>query len=142
MLTEWAAPTGHRFTSPVLHQGAHGLLYAWFKKPGTVVTEAEIVLARGTAPSFSQYEDSILSSDILGRSDGNRLLPTGLSSDGLTLFYWDEEAEELSAIWRTNSVAFFYTSETLGDFAGGTPNQACDRLYFSGSGELRVATAD
>jgi hypothetical protein len=63
--------------------------------------------------------------------------PTGVSSDDLTLFYWDDPTSSEKAAWRSPaSASSFGHVETLGSgFRGAAPNQACDTLYYSASGD-------
>lgn len=59
--------------------------------------------------------------------------PTGVSSDGLTLFYFDTARRKPRAAFRASVDADFSWFEDLSGYAGGQPNAACDRLYFSPS---------
>lgn len=57
--------------------------------------------------------------------------PTGLSADGLTLFYWDETVAAERATFRSAPTAAFAGSIDLGDSADAVPNAACSSLFFS-----------
>jgi hypothetical protein len=57
--------------------------------------------------------------------------PTGLSSDALTLFYWDEVLGGERATFRKAVDAVFAGSIDLGDAVDGVPNEACNTVYFT-----------
>jgi hypothetical protein len=66
--------------------------------------------------------------------------PTGLSSDGRTVFYWDTLAPGAGrAAWRMTPLVEFQSSEVLGsDWHAIVTNASCTRLYFIQQGEFRV----
>ncbi len=66
--------------------------------------------------------------------DGLGVRPTGISSDGLTLFYWDAWRSTARAAYRQTTSDPFDWFETLGGVFAVQPNTACDRLYFAGMG--------
>jgi hypothetical protein len=71
-------------------------------------------------------------------SGAKRRVPTGLSSDSLTLFYRDDVKGDFRATWRVNPTVFFDYSEVLALGAGtraAAPNAACKRIYFSAQGQ-------
>jgi len=62
--------------------------------------------------------------------------PTGVSSDGLTLFYFDNPRTMLRAATRPAlDFPFLEFADLPGRYAG-QPNTACDKLYYSGAGEF------
>ena len=68
-------------------------------------------------------------------SDRFKTLPTGWSSDGLTLFYWDNATAVERAAWRERGTTTFLSTSTLGttqEYA--TPSADCTQLYFSAPG--------
>jgi len=75
----------------------------------------------------------------------SRRVATGLSSDGLTLFYRDEVENEFRSAWRRRLTDDFDAFQALGDLARAAPNGACDKLYASAQGDggldLFVSTA-
>jgi len=77
---------------------------------------------------------------ILDGSDGKRRLPTGVSSDGRTLFYFNEESGEEEARWRASSSADspLYDMLSLGARRGAVPNSHCNRLYSTVNGDVVV----
>jgi hypothetical protein len=58
-------------------------------------------------------------------------LPTAVSSDGLTLFYFDSVRGTSRAAWRATESGPFVWFRDLGEIARAQPNLACDRLYYS-----------
>jgi hypothetical protein len=74
---------------------------------------------------------------VLDASDAKRRIPTGVSSDLLTLFYRDEVNGDFRAAWRVNPQVEFDYSEVLmlGDgVQAAAPNEHCSRIYFSAHG--------
>ena len=57
--------------------------------------------------------------------------PTGISSDGRTLFFYDSWRVEARAAWRAASSGPFTWFRDLGALSMPQPNGACDRLYYS-----------
>jgi hypothetical protein len=70
-----------------------------------------------------------------------RRRPTGVSSDQLTLFYWDELSGSARAAFRSSLDDPFDTAIDLGERVGAQPNTACTLLYYSDpdDGDLWVA---
>jgi hypothetical protein len=69
--------------------------------------------------------------------------PTGVSADGLTLFYQDEPRGQQMAAFRPGAAEPFSEFVALEGYAAARPNAACDRLYFSGvaDGQLQLLVA-
>lgn len=57
--------------------------------------------------------------------------PTGVSSDGQTLFFYDSWRGKARAGWRTADSGPFTWFKDLGDLFVPQPNAACDHLYYS-----------
>lgn len=57
--------------------------------------------------------------------------PTGMSSDGKTLFFHDSWRGRARAAWRDTDTAAFTWFRDTGDWLVAQPNAACDRLYHS-----------
>lgn len=79
--------------------------------------------------------------NLLNASGAKRRIPTGLSSDRLTLFYKDEVNGDFRAAWRVNPSVQFLHAEAL-DLGTGTvaaaPNSDCTKLYFSAEGAAGI----
>lgn len=74
-----------------------------------------------------------------GLFDGTTLarpLPTGLSADSRTLFYFDEASAKEFARFRDRPDAPLTTILDLGEHAGAIPNGACDTLYYFSNGDV------
>jgi hypothetical protein len=57
--------------------------------------------------------------------------PSGISADGLTLFFFDGARGRARAAFRASVAADFSWYEELPNMAWPQPNAACDRMYFS-----------
>lgn len=136
-------PTNEVAVEPLLAADDTDLIYS-FVSPSNV----------GSRPTLYESErvgawgfGHALGSEALLWADGDaRRVATGLSSDRLTLFYFDEIEEEMRAAWRPSAWAEFDTFESLGAMQSAAPNAACTELYYSAPGdgglELFVATAE
>lgn len=74
---------------------------------------------------------------VLYASDTMRRIPTGVSSDLLTLFYRDEVKGDFRVAWRVNPQVEFDYSEVLALGEGvraAAPNLHCSRIYLSAQG--------
>lgn len=69
---------------------------------------------------------------------GKRRRPTGTSSDGLTLFFFDETTNVERAAWRDAPNAPFNLFKDIGAFAEAVPSMRCDTLYYQGEDSLGV----
>ncbi|HKQ67778.1 MAG TPA: hypothetical protein VJT73_00490 [Polyangiaceae bacterium] len=70
----------------------------------------------------------------LEASCGRHRRPTGLSSDGLTLFYWDEVSGTERATFRAGPDAVFAGAVDLGAAADAVPNPGCSAMVFTPPG--------
>lgn len=67
--------------------------------------------------------------------------PTGISSDNLALFYWDDVSGTQRVGFRADVVSTFTSPVDLGNRAGATPDTACDAITFLPSGAGAVQRA-
>jgi hypothetical protein len=58
--------------------------------------------------------------------------PTGMSTDGRTLFFFDERTNLERAAWRESPAAPFSVFQDVGPFPEAAPNLRCDSLYYQG----------
>lgn len=58
-------------------------------------------------------------------------MPTGVSADGLTLFYYDPIYGTANAAWRASAEGDFVLFQSLGERAPAQPNTTCTRLYYT-----------
>jgi hypothetical protein len=81
-----------------------------------------------------------LTSELLDGDSTTRRLPTGVSADARTLFYFNEGSMLEEARFRdTPSIQSpLYDMVSLGARHGATPNTACNRLYSSSTGDVVV----
>jgi len=77
---------------------------------------------------------------VLDGAASARRLPTGLSADQRTLFYFNEETMQEEGRWRAANAASspLYDVVSLGLRRGAAPNSACDRLYSGTNGDVVV----
>jgi hypothetical protein len=59
--------------------------------------------------------------------------PTGASSDGRTLFFYDGAGSVERAAWRPSRTEPFDTFLDVGAFTDAAPNPRCDTLYYGGT---------
>lgn len=79
--------------------------------------------------------------NLLNASGAKRRIPTGLSSDLLTLFYKDEVNGDFRAAWRVNPSVQFLHAEVLALGVGtvaAAPNADCTKIYFSATGAAGI----
>lgn len=84
----------------------------------------------------SQY----LSATLFSSGSTGYKLPTGISSDELTLYFFDAAAQTEKAASRDVPGIPFDSASTLGAFPDGKPNSTCTRLYFTASGDVAYAS--
>jgi hypothetical protein len=126
---ETDAGSGARVGDPVLTDDGRTLFFSLYN------TSIDDTLAVSQFNGMSFAPPLVLIDPMFRAQGGKRRRPTGLSSDGKTLFYWDEVLGAAQATWRKTAKP--------GDFAFGPPlslgarqgAQAgggdCGRLYFS-----------
>ena len=129
--------TGRVYASPSISAGDDQLFFS----SSFLDTDSTIVVSSrtGTAPWSAPRT---LSAGVFDGSGGKRLLPTGVSADGRTLFYFNEQSAKEEARWRaTNSVSSaLYDMLSLGGRRGAIPNARCNRLYSDSNGDVVVET--
>jgi len=82
-----------------------------------------------SATSWAMPES--ISQNLFDGTTGTRALPSGLSSDSRTLFYFDEGSGKQVARFRDRPDAPLYTAVDLGDRIGAVPVAKCNRIYYS-----------
>jgi hypothetical protein len=133
---------GAVFHEPVL--GADGVsLYALFGPSGGPFALLE---SRWSPSTHAWMAPSVLSAAGLASVDAtHRRRPTGASSDGLTLFFFDETANVERAAWRSSLASPFVQFVDIG-VPEAAPNKQCDTLYFQvtdeDAGAPAIFTAD
>jgi len=127
--------TGRVYASPTLSAAGDQLFYnsAFLDADSTIVVSTRTGTGTWSAPRT-------LSGGVFDGDPGERRLPTGVSQDGRTLFYFNEETAKQEARWRaSNSVdSPLYDMLSLGARRGATPNFACNRLYSESNSDVVV----
>jgi hypothetical protein len=117
------------FSQPVLGDDANTLYFMWTQS--------------GQAPALytSSWDKQMLAwsppvqlpnTELASTDATHRRRPTGGSSDGRTLFFYDEVAGKERAAWRNSITSPFAQFVDIGALPEAAPNGACDTLYFQG----------
>jgi hypothetical protein len=127
-----AVQTLEHFAAPVLAPDGKSFVFSGFT-PGqfgnSVVYESLWVKTEWDMPRN-------ISQSLFDGSGDKRPLPTGLSSDSRTLFYFDEAQSKELARFRDRPDAPLYDTIDLGALNGAVPNLGCNRLYYSNAGDI------
>jgi WD40-like Beta Propeller Repeat len=126
-----AIQTLEHYAAPVLAPDGKSFVFSGFSPDAGTSLVYESLLS-GAAWAMPKN----LSVDLFDGSGGKRPLPSGLSSDSRTLFYFDEATSKEVARYRDRPDAPLYYHVDLGDLAGAVPNEKCDRVYYSTAGNL------
>lgn len=124
--------SGNIFSSPVLSADDEQLFMSSLGPSGGTT----VVVATRAKPGDVWSSPTRLGSELDGSNNARRL-PTGLSADARTLFYFNEATMKEEARWREepNLGSPLYDMVDLSTRRGAVPNTACNRLYsVSGSG--------
>jgi hypothetical protein len=126
--------SGNIFASPVLSPDDEEL----FLNSGVVGSSSTVVAATRSASQPWSLPTRVISA--LDGSAGARRLPTGLSADARTLFYFNEETMREEARWRDEAKLSspLYDMVDLGTRRGAQPNAACDQLYSDAAGDIVI----
>jgi len=143
-LNQRALQTMEHYAAPVLAPDGKSLVFSGFtpEPPGgfpSGVVGVAVVYESLSSPSGWSTPTNI-SQYLFEGTTLKRPLPTGLSFDSRTLFYFDEGTGKQQARFRDRPDAPLYTVVDLGDRVGAIPNRACDALYYSSSGNVVVAS--
>jgi hypothetical protein len=132
LLNQSTMYSGNIFASPALSPD-DGQLFLNSLAPGGGST---VVVAMRSADQ-SWTSPTRLSSALDGEPKMRRL-PTGVSADARTLFYFNEATMKEEARWRDEPslTSPLYDMVDLGTRSGAQPNSACDRLYSQSSGDV------
>jgi len=137
VLNQASTYSGNVFASPVLSVDDEQLFLSSTAPSGG----STVVVATRTHTNDVWGSAGRIGAELDGPSGGRRL-PTGISADARTLFYFNEESKREEARWRgaptTNSP--LYDMVNLGTRRGAAPNTACNRLYSSAAGSVVVAS--
>ena len=139
-----AVQTMEHYTSPVLSPDGNSLVYTGFTpEPEQGFPDGVEGVARVYESLWANDAWQMPTSISDGFFDGTtaaRPLPSGLSSDSRTLFYFDEKTERELARFRDRPDAPLNVEVDLGSHAGAVPNAACDVLYYTSGGDVLSAS--
>ncbi len=137
LVNQDAIYTGRIYASPALSAGDDQLFFnsAFPDGSSTIV----VATRKGNDPWSPPQQ---LVQDTLDGDPGMRRLPSGVSSDARTLFYFNEASNTEEARWRDTAVLNSPLTYmlNLGERRSATPNSACDRLYSESNGDVVVET--
>lgn len=125
--------TGRVYASPTVSAGDDQLVFN-----SALQQTSTVVVSTRTGSGWSR--PARLATSVLDSNNGKRRLPTGLSADARTLFYFNEETAEEEARWRVSASEFtpLYDMRSLGARRAAVANSACDRLYSAQNGDVVV----
>jgi hypothetical protein len=121
-----AVYTGKLYASPVVSQSDDQLFFNSEFPNGA----STVVVCNGS--SGANWTPPVqLSTQVFDGDSTSRRLPTGVSADARTLFYFNEESQQEEARWRDSAQlnSPLYDTVDLGARRGAAPNAACNRLY-------------
>jgi hypothetical protein len=132
LLNAAAATDGLTLTSPVIAPDDRTLYYLAVPPDG-----AEYPLHVSTRAGSGAWPVGMaVQACELKSFEGFNPVPTGVSSDGLTLFFWDSFYGTARAGFREQPGGAFVWFDDLGVLVAAQPNAACDRVYYSADGIL------
>lgn len=136
-LNERAVQTQEHYAQPVLAPNGSSLIFVSFT-PGIAANPAVVYESVLSANIWAMPNN--ISQYIFDGTTEKRPLPSGLSSDSRTLFYYDEASAKQLARFRDRPDAPLYDVVDLGDRAGAVPNGACHRIYYTSNGDVMTET--
>jgi hypothetical protein len=132
-LNERAMQTMEHYIDPVLAPDGSTLIFAAFL-PSIANGIAVVYESAFTTDGWAMPTN--ISNGIFNGTTEQRALPSGLSSDSRTLFYYDEATSEQIARFRDRPDAPLYDVVNLGGRQGAVPNTSCNRVYYTGGGNV------
>jgi hypothetical protein len=121
---------GEMLGDPILVASDTTLYYSRY---GGALTDTVFVATR-SGPGEAWVIKGPVIDAALAVSGGKRRRPTGMSSDQLTLFFWDETTDTGRVAWRLNLEAPFEVKTELGARQGAQTTASCFDLYYSSPG--------
>ncbi len=129
--------TGKIYAFPAVSPGDDQLFYnSAFPSGGS-----SVVISTRTGEAAWSTPQTVAGGTLDGKS-GSRRLPSSVSADARTLFYFNEESMNEEARWRDSALpnSPLYDMLSLGERRGAVPNSACDRLYSESDSDVVVET--
>jgi len=126
--------SGNLYSAPVLSPDDQQLFLS-----STAPGGASTVVASTRSPGQVWTAPTRVIAALDGTASARRL-PTGISADGRTLFYFNEQTMKEEARWRDEPQlnSPLYDMVDLGVRGGAQPNAACDHLYSIAAGDVVV----
>jgi hypothetical protein len=126
--------SGNIYAAPVLAPDDQQLFLSSVAPGG-----ASTVVAATRSPGQAWTAPERVIAALDGTANARRL-PTGLSADARTLFYFNEQTMREEARWRDEPKldSPLYDMVDLGTRRGAQPNAACDHLYSVAAGDVIV----
>ena len=124
------------YGDPVLAPDDHTFFYSRYGggRTDTIESSARVFTKDPWGPG-----GGVLSVPELVATATARRRPTGIASDGRTLFFFDETTQKQKGVWFKYDSLDIESVVDLGTRQGATPNGACTRLYFSQAKDLFTA---
>jgi hypothetical protein len=116
---------GEYVGGPVLSNDGEDLIYSKYGQSQTVTVYESLTTGTNSWPSGTPQANSVLSI-----SSGMRMLPSGLSEDRLTLFFWDPAKGATEGAFRTTPTGAFTVAEPFGVRYSLQSSHSCARLYY------------
>jgi len=143
-INQRAIQTMQHYAAPVLAPDGKSFVFSAFTpEPDTGFPsgfEGVSVVFESLSTSTGWAMPESISENLFDGTSASRALPSALSSDSRTLFYFDEGAGEQVARFRDRPDAPLYTAVDLGARSGAVPDAKCDRLYYSSAdGDVQVS---
>jgi hypothetical protein len=139
-LKQRAIQTMEHYAAPVFSPDGKSLVYTGFTPepeqgfPTGVLGVARVYESRWASGMWQMPES--ISDGFFNGTTAARPLPSGLSSDSRTLFYFDEKTMKQAARFRDRPDAPLSVGVDLGDREGAIPNAGCDVLYYTSGGNV------
>jgi hypothetical protein len=132
-LNQRAAQTMEHYAHPVLSPDGKSFVFAAFTP---AVAGGVAVVYESTSSNGAWAMPSNISAGLFNGTTEQRALPSGLSSDSRTLFYYDEASTHQMARFRDRPDAPLYDVVDLGGRVDAVPNVSCNRIYYSAAGNI------
>jgi hypothetical protein len=143
-LNRRAVQTMEHYAAPVLSPDGKSFVYSGFTpepEQGFPVGVEGVARVYESLWAYGAWQmPESISEGFFDGTTGARPLPSGLSSDSRTLFYFDEKTMKQAARFRDRPDAPLDVVVDLGDREGAIPNADCDVLYYTSDGSLVRAT--
>ncbi len=121
------SPPGSKLDDPVLAKDGNHLYFTLYMPNSTTSMRAS---SRGESTAKWTLGTPIVQPE-LALSGAQLRKPTGISTDRLTLFYWDQVDGAEHAAFRFTESDDFTIFVNLGTLSGGQVDATCNRLYYA-----------